>query len=628
MCIRIPERVVHARGVGAHGYFETYKDWSDLTAAQFLRQPGKKTPVFVRFSTVLGSRGSPDTVRDVRGFATRFYTDEGNFDLVGNVIAPFFVHDAIKFPDVIHAGKPHPDREIPQAGTAHDTAYDFFGKFPETIHTVLWALSGRGLVRSFRQVDGFGVHTFRLINEEGKSVFVKFIWKPLQGLSNLLWDEAQKIAGKNSDFHRVDLYTAIDKGDYPEYELGVQIIPEEDEHKFDFDLLDPTKIVPESQVPFTPLGKMVLNRNVENFFAETEQVTFCIGNVVRGIGFTNDSLLQGRLFSYMDTQLNRMNSANYMQLPINRPLNAVNNNQRDGYMQSTIHKGCVAYYPNQLQNNTPSQPKKPYIDYPEQINNVRKVKAHVASVDDHYTHAQLFYNSLTPAEQQQTVEGLRFEVGKSLDLNVRKTMIDVLNRVDNQLARRVAFAVNVPLPDKVVDNPGHKSVGLSIEERPHPPHIKTKMVAVLVAEGTNVEDAKAIYEFLKKEGAYVEYVGPRLGNVNGLEVTNTFLTTNSVLHDAVFVPDGEKAIESFMDTRTSFPYEEPAVFVLDAFRHGKPIGVSGAGAKLLQAAKVPEGMGESEGVLIGKTASELTEGFKKALIKQRFWSRLPIDPEI
>ncbi|KAK9685337.1 hypothetical protein K7432_015528, partial [Basidiobolus ranarum] len=350
---RIPERVVHARGVGAHGYFQSYGDYSNITAAKFLRNPDVKTPVFVRFSTVLGSRGSADTVRDVRGFATRFYTEEGLFDIVGNDIPVFFIQDAIKFPDLIHAAKPEPDTEMPQAGTAHDTTYDFFSEFPESLHTVLWAFSGRGIPRSLRMVEGFGVHTFRLVNPDGKSVFVKWHWKPVQGLATLVWDEAQKIGGKDPDFHRRDLYNAINNGDYPEWELGVQIIPEEDEFKYDFDLLDATKIVPESLVPVTKIGKMTLNRNVDNYFAETEQVSFHLGHIVPGIDFTNDPLLQGRLFSYLDTQLNRHGSANYHQIPINRPINAVHNNQRDGFMQTTINKGKVAYYPNNMQGNSP-----------------------------------------------------------------------------------------------------------------------------------------------------------------------------------------------------------------------------------------------------------------------------------
>ncbi|KAF7732521.1 hypothetical protein EC973_003268 [Apophysomyces ossiformis] len=630
------ERVVHARGVGAHGYFEPYKDWSDLTAADFLRKPGERTPTFVRFSTVLGSRGSPDTVRDVRGFAVRFYTKEGLFDLVGNIIAPFFIQDGIKFPDVIHAGKPEPDTEMPQAGTAHQTAYDFFAARPETLHTVLWVLSGRGIPRSFRQVEGFGVNTFRMINEKGESVFVKFHWKPLQGLSNLIWDEAQKIAGKDIDFHRRDLYNAINRGDYPEYELGVQIIPEEDENKYDFDLLDPTKIVPESLVPVTKLGKMVLNRNVDNFFSETEQVTFHPGHVVRGIGFTNDALLQGRLFSYLDTQLNRMGGPNFLQLPINRPINPVTNNQRDGLMQANIYKGVVAYHPNGLQENTPAvvdATEGGYIDYPEQVDG-RKQRGRTAKFFDFYSQPQLFWNSLTPAEQQQLVDGARFEIGKSKSMDVRRRMVDHLNHIDNGLARRVAVAIGVALPDKIEDNKNQTTVGISIEKYPKPDHIRTKTVAILTAPGTNVQEAKAMYDFLDKEGAYVEYIGLGLGTVEGLNITNTYLTTSSVLFEAVYVPGGS-SIDILMGKTSKFPYEEPALFVLDAFRHGKPVGASSDGIKLLEAAKVPlppsemgEGVQEKDGVIIGQPDDDFQTSFKKALIQQRFWSRLPLDEDI
>ncbi|KAI8096278.1 catalase-like domain-containing protein [Halteromyces radiatus] len=619
---RIPERVVHARGVGAHGYFETYKDWSDLTAASFLRTPNQKTPVFVRFSTVLGFRGSPDTVRDVRGFATRFYTDEGNFDLVGNIIAPFFVHDAIKFPDIIHAGKPQPDREIPQAGTAHDTAYDFFSQFPETLHTVLWALSGRGIPTNFRQVEGFGVHTYRLINEQGKAVFVKFIWKPLQGLCNLVWDEAQKIAGKDIDFHRNDLYNAIDRGDYPQWEFGVQIIEEKDEHAFDFDLLDPTKIVPESLVPFTPLGKMTLNRNVTNFFAETEQITFCVGHIVRGIGFTDDSLLQGRLMSYFDTQINRMGSANYMQLPINQPLNQVHNNQRDGSMQFHIHKGEVSYYPNTLQGNAPALPVKPYIEYPEQVNG-QKVRDQVPSVEDAYSHPQLFWNSLTDHEKQQLVDGARFEIGKC-QYEVRDRMVNILNHVDNSLARRVAVAIGITPPDKVVDNLGKTSKGLSIEQYKKPDNIRTRTVAILTAPGTNTNEAKATYDFLKSEGAYVEYVGVHLGDQDGLNITQTYLTTASVLWDAVYVPGGEKGIDYLSNANTSFfPAEEPLMFVVDSFRHGKPIAATNEGVKLLEKAGLDT---KAPGMVLGRNVdNHYFEDLKAAIQQQRFWDRLPMD---
>ncbi|KAI7900241.1 catalase-like domain-containing protein [Cokeromyces recurvatus] len=633
---RIPERVVHARGVGLHGYFESYGDYSNITAASFLNKKGKKTPMFVRISTVLGSRGSPDTVRDVHGFALRFYTDEGNFDIVGNNIPPFFVHDAIKFPDLIHAGKPNPNTEVPQAGTAHETAYDFFAEFPESIHTVLWALSGRGIPRSLRQVEGFGVHTYRIINEKGVSRYVKFIWKPKYGLSNLLWDEAQKIAGKDIDFHRNDMYTAINNGDYPEWEFGVQIIEEEDVDKFDFSLLDPTKLVPESLVPFTPLGRMVLNRNPDNYFAETEQVTFHPGHVVRGVGFTNDPLLQGRLFSYLDTQLNRMSGPNYMQLPINRPLTPVHNNQRDGFMQMQIHKGEVAYFPNGLQQNTPSMVdgnKGGYIEYPEKINNVTKIRGRSSKFFDFYSQAQLYWNSLNVYEKQQLVDGARFEIGKSNSMDVRRRMINVLNHIDNQLARRVAYGIGVELPNKVVENQNKTSVGLSIEAYPKAESIRTRTVAILTAPGTDTKDARDMYNYLASKGAYPSFVGVHQGVQDGLNITNTYVTTSSVLWDAIYVPGGNKSID-IMTSRTSmFAFNEPQMFVMDAFRHGKPIAASAEGVKLLEYAHVDlptaasnSTIKELNGVIVGDSADKVKTAFEAALIQQRFWARLPLDP--
>jgi catalase len=637
---RIPERVVHARGVGAHGYFESYGDHSQLTTAKFLGKAGKKTPIFVRLSTVLGFRGSPDTVRDVHGYAVRFYTDDGLFDLVGNVVSPFFVHDAMKFPDLIHAGKPEPDTETPQGGTAHETAYDFFAAFPETLHTVFWALSGRGIPRSLRQVEGFGVHTFRLINEQGENSYVKFVWKPKAGLSNLLWDEAQKIAGKDIDFHRNDLYTAINKGDFPEWEWGVQIIKDEDFDKFDFSLLDPTKLVPESIVPFTPLGKFVLNRNVDNFFAETEQVTFHPGHIVRGIGFTNDPLLQGRLFSYLDTQLARMGGANYMQLPINRPLVPVHNNQRDGFMQSQIHKGKVAYFPNGLQGNTPSMVNPDqggYIEYPEKINNVTKIRGRSSQFFDFYSQPRLFWNSLDPYEQQQLVDGARFEIGKSKSVDVRRRMVDVINKVDNSLARRIAYGVGVPLPDKVVENDGQTTVGLSIEAYPKADNIKTRTVAILTAPGTDTNEARAMYKYLEEEGAYPGFVGLHLGVTdasNGLNISDTYMTTSSVLWDAVYVPSGsEDAIKTLYSRSSYFPQDEPKMFIMDSFRHGKPILATGDGVALLKSAGIdlPENQGsvsELNGVIVSDNEQDSHDAFKKALIQQRFWVRLPLDPEI
>ena len=352
---RIPERVVHARGSGAHGYFEAYESMAEYTKASFLKEAGKQTPVFVRFSTVAGSRGSADTVRDVRGFALKFYTDEGNYDLVGNNIPVFFIQDAINFPDLIHAVKPEQDNEIPQAASAHDTFWDFVSSAPETAHMIMWAMSDRAIPRNFSMMEGFGVNTFRFVNAEGKARFVKFHWKPALGIHSLTWDEAQKLAGKDPDFNRRSLWEAIEDGNYPEYEFGVQMIEEKDEFKFDFDILDATKIWPEEQVPVRIIGKLVLNRNPDNFFAETEQVAFCPGNVVPGIDFSNDPLLQGRLFSYIDTQLTRLGGPNFHEIPVNRPVVPVHNNQRDGHMRQTVNRGKVAYTPNGLAGGYPAE---------------------------------------------------------------------------------------------------------------------------------------------------------------------------------------------------------------------------------------------------------------------------------
>ncbi|KAG0743675.1 hypothetical protein G6F62_004797 [Rhizopus arrhizus] len=631
----IPERVVHARGFGVHGYFQPYKDWSELTCAKFLCDPNKKTPVFVRFSTVLGNRGSSDTVRDIRGFATRFYTEEGNFDLVGNDVAPFFVQDAIKFVDLIHAAKPEPNKDVPQAATAHNTAYDFFSRQPESIHTVLWALSGRGTPKSLRQVEGFGVHTMRLINEQGKSVFVKFHWKPCQGLNSLEWDEAKKINGNDPDFHRNDMYTAIEKGHYPEYEFGVQIIPEEDEDKFEFDLLDSTKIVPESLVPVTPLGKMVLNRNPDDFFGESEQVTFHVAHIVRGIGITDDPLLQGRLFSYTDTQINRMNSANYHQIPINRPITPVHNNNREGFMNFNVHKGAVSYYPNAMQNNTPD-PVSPkdggYIEPPQRVNGIKQRGKHGKKLE-YFAQAQLFYNSLTTHEQQLLINNTRFELGKCTDLNVRQNFVTLLNHVDFNLAVRVANGIGVKAPEKPAnENKKQTSVGLSIENYKRPNHIKAKTIAIIVAPGIDVNQASDIYKFLSDEGALVDYVGPTVGDLEGLPIKQTFLTSSSVLYDAVFVPNGEAdAFDKMLEPCPAFPYGEPIQFIFDTYRHGKPLAISGNATALLKAAHVPVYSSKEDqekyGICIADDLNKLKADFKKAIIIQRFWARIPLDPD-
>ena len=389
---RMPERVVHARGAAAHGVFKLYKPMAEFTKAGFLQDTSVETPVFVRFSTVLGSRGSADTARDVRGFAVRFYTQEGNFDLVGNNIPVFFVQDAIKFPDLVHAAKPEPHNEIPQASTAHDNFWDFISLMPESTHTIMWVMSDRGIPRSYANMEGFGVHTFRLINDAGVSCFVKFHWKPVAGVHSLVWDEAQKLGGKDPDFHRRGLWESIEQGVYPEYELGVQIVADEKEFDFDFDLLDATKMIPESLVPVQIIGKMTLNRNPDNYFAETEQVAFHLGNIVPGIDFTNDPLLQGRLFSYIDTQINRFGSANYHELPINKPVVDVSNNQRDGIMRQGIIKGRVNYEPNSLGGGCPMQKMMQeggFVSHPEAMDGT-KIRARSPSFSDHFSQAALF----------------------------------------------------------------------------------------------------------------------------------------------------------------------------------------------------------------------------------------------
>src|ERR1700743_805028 len=437
---RIPERIVHARGSAAHGVFQLYESLGEYTKAAFLQDPAVETPVYVRFSTVQGPRGSADTVRDVRGFAVKFYTEEGNYDLVGNNMPVFFIQDSIKFPDLIHAVKPEPHNEIPQAASAHDTFWDFISLTPESMHMIMWAMSDRAIPRSLRRMEGFGVHTFRFINAQGKSHFVKFHWKPLLGMHSVAWDEAQKISGKNSDFHRLDLYEAIESGAFPEWECGVQLVPEEDEHKYPFDLLDPTKLIPEEIVPVMRIGKMVLNRNPDNFFAETEQVAFHPGHLVPGIDFTNDPLLQGRLFSYTDTQLSRLGSPNFHEIPINRSINPVYNNQRDGHMRQQINVGKSSYHPNTTGGGCPFQAKVAeggFSSFEERID-ARKVRARSKSFMDFFSQATLFFNSQSEPEQNHIVDALRFELGKVETVAIRERMVGLLSKVSPDLAKKVA----------------------------------------------------------------------------------------------------------------------------------------------------------------------------------------------
>lgn len=561
---RIPERVVHARGSAAHGIFETYECASDITKAQFLNGKGTKTPVFVRFSTVAGSRGSADTVRDARGFATKFYTQEGNYDLVGNNIPVFFIQDAIKFPDFVHAVKPEPNNEIPQAQSAHDTFWDFIANNQESAHMVMWHMSDRSIPRSYRMMEGFGVNTYRFVNKEGKAHFVKFHWKPKLGVKSLVWDEAQIIAGKDPDFHRRDLWESIERGHFPEWELGVQLIPVEDEFKFSFDILDATKIWPEEEVPVRILGKMTLNKNVDNFFAETEQAAFHVGHVVPGIDFSNDPLLQGRLFSYTDTQLIRLGGPNFHEIPINKPICPFHNNQRDGYGRQTINVGQVSYHKNSLANNTPSPVSEAdggYTHYQEKVEG-HKVRARSDSFKDHFSQARLFWLSMTDIEKKHIINAFSFELGKVKNKSIRKQVVDMFAHVSYTLASSIADNIGIippvqkEVPHITQTSPAVSQIINAVESA------QTSKVAVIVSENTN-EKLNDLIATLLSENIVVELVSTKQGIINGYEVHETFSTTSSVLYDGVYVTG------AFQDSSQQVKSEQ---FIEEAYQHCKTIG--------------------------------------------------------
>ncbi len=584
---RIPERVVHARGAAAYGSFRPYEGLSDLTAAHFLSGPDVVTPVFVRFSTVAGSRGSADTVRDVRGFAVKFYTEQGNYDLVGNNMPVFFIQDGIKFPDFVHAVKPEPHNEIPQAQSAHDTLWDFAGLQPETTHMMMWLMSDRAVPRSYRTMQGFGVHTFRFVNAQGRGTFVKFHWKPLLGTHSLVWDEAQRIQGKDPDFNRRDLWDSIERGQFPEWELGVQLVPEEDEHAFDFDLLDATKIIPEERVPVRPIGKLVLDRNPDNFFAETEQVAFHTANVVPGIDFTNDPLLQARNFSYLDTQLLRLGGPNFQHIPVNRPVAPVDHNQRDGFSQHRVHRGRTAYYPNSVGGGCPALADEGvYRHYTEKVEG-HKVRERAESFKDHYSQATLFYNSLASWEREHLVAAFRFELGKCEDVGVRRRMVANLVNVDAGLARAVAEGVGVEPPEEgSARNHGRSSPALS-QARTTFGSVVGRQVALLVADGVDAASVEGLREPLARDGAVVELLAPADGTVRTsdggeLAVDRALPTVSSVLYDAVAVPDGADSVAVLSGDGLA------RHFVLEAYKHHKPVALVGAGAELGVAPPLPE----------------------------------------
>ncbi|AEX54036.1 catalase [Rahnella aquatilis CIP 78.65 = ATCC 33071] len=625
---RIPERIVHARGAAAHGYFQPYRSMKDVTKASFLSDPEQKTPVFVRFSTVQGSRGSADTVRDIRGWATKFYTDEGIYDLVGNNTPVFFIQDAHKFPDFVHAVKPEPHNEIPQGASAHDSFWDYVSLQPETLHNVFWAMSDRGIPRSYRTMEGFGIHTFRFVNAEGKATFVRFHWKPLAGKASLLWDEAQKLAGKDADFHRRDLWEAIEAGDYPEYELGVQLIPEEDEFKFDFDLLDPTKLIPEKLVPVELIGKMVLNRNPDNFFAETEQAAFHPGHIVPGIDFTNDPLLQGRLFSYTDTQISRLGGPNFHEIPINRPTCPFHNFQRDGMHRQDIDTNPANYEPNSLNNNWPRETPPAasgggFESYPERVD-AEKIRQRSPSFAEYYAHPRLFWLSQTPAEQDHIVGAFSFELSKVARPYIRERVVDLLAHVDQTLAQKVAKNLGITLSAEILKIKPPKPVN-GLKNDPSlslyasgKGTIKGRQVAILLGEGVNAADVLETLQAFQAAGVHPKLLASHLGNVTAddgstLPVDATFAGSPSITVDAVIVPHGH--IDALLMNGDARHY------VLEAYKHLKVVGLSGDARRFKSLLGLTDGVPE-EGVVEGEKAEgALLKTFLDDMHKHRIWSR-------
>ncbi len=636
---RIPERIVHARGSAAHGHFELYESMSKYTKAGFLNDTKIKTPVFVRFSTVAGSRGSSDLARDVRGFSVKFYTQEGNYDLVGNNMPVFFIQDAMKFPDLIHAVKPEPHNEIPQAASAHDTFWDFISLMPESMHMIMWVMSDRAIPRSLRMMEGFGVHTFRFINEKGKSHFVKFHWKPVLGVHSVAWDEAQNISGKDPDFHRRDLWEAIESGAFPEWELGVQLVEEKDEFKFGFDLLDPTKLIPEELVPVKIIGKLTLNRNPDNFFAETEQVAFHPGHLVPGIDFSNDPLLQGRLFSYTDTQLSRLGSPNFHEIPINRPIVDVHNNQRDGHMRQAINKSKTSYEPNTLGGGCPFQAMMKNMGFTSFLERIdaKKIRNRSKSFMDHFSQATLFFNSQSNEEKAHIINALRFELGKVQVPEIRERMVGLLTQVDNGLANKVAEGLGIVAKAPV--QPMNHSVPADETPKDYQPvkgkssvdrsealsmkntiknSIATRRIAFLAADGVDGASLESMKKTLEGKGATVKIIAPKLGFIksatgNAIKVDESFLTATSVVYDAVFIPGGKESMDAL--TREA----DALHFINEAYKHCKAIAATPSGEALLKASYINMDA-KDEGVVIEKN-EKLDKAFTKAIAQHRFWER-------
>ncbi len=619
---RIPERVVHARGSAAHGFFELTSSLSDVSKAGIFNRVGERTPVFVRFSTVAGNKGSFDTARDVRGFAVKFYTKEGNWDLVGNNIPVFFIQDAIKFPDLIHAAKPEPDREFPQAQTAHDTFWDYASLTPESTHMLMWIMSDRAIPRSYRMMEGFGVHSFRLVNTAGQSTYVKFHWRPMLGMQSLIWDEALKLNGADPDYHRRDLWNAIDSGDFPEWQLCVQLFDEDFAKKFDFDILDASKIIPEEQVPLKVIGRLVLDRNPANFFAETEQVAFCASHVVPGIDFTNDPLLQGRLFSYLDTQLKRLGGPNFAEIPINRPQCPVMNFQRDGHMQVAVPEGRVNYSPSSLATVGPRpDPRSGYQSFAAREEG-DKLRVRAASFADHFSQARQFFESLSVPEQNHVIAAFTFELSKVETKAVRARMLSQLANVDSAIAKRVANGLghedpinNAPTSTKARTNL-KLSPALSILAKAKPT-LKGRMIGVLVADGSDPAFVAALKTSATQNGAKLKVIAPKVEGAkasDGTMIPGDFQLAGgpSVLFDAVVVAVSSQGAQQLAMQSAAIN------FVADAFAHLKVIGHTSAAAPLLQRANVMNDSG-----VVALDGASAANTFITIAAKGRIWEREP-----
>ncbi|MCZ4091304.1 catalase [Sinorhizobium psoraleae] len=620
---RIPERVVHARGYGAHGYFETYESLSAITRADVFQRAGERTPAFVRFSTVAGSKGSADLARDVRGFAVKIYTKEGNWDIVGNNIPVFFIQDAIKFPDVIHSVKPEPDREFPQAQSAHDNFWDFISLTPESMHMIMWVMSDRAIPRSFRFMEGFGVHTFRFVNEKDESTFVKFHWKPKLGLQSVAWNEAVKINGADPDFHRRDLWDAIQSGNFPEWDLHVQLFDQDFADRFDFDILDPTKIIPEEVLPTKPVGRLVLDRMPDNFFAETEQVAFMTQNVPPGIDFSDDPLLQGRNFSYLDTQLKRLGSPNFTHIPINAPKCPFQHFQQDGHMAMRNPVGRVNYQPNSWGEGPRESPMKGFRHFASDEQGP-KVRLRAESFADHYSQARLFFVSQTPPEQRHIADALTFELSKVQTPAIRERMVSHLLNIDETLGKKVAHALGLKSVPKPADAavPTRQdldpSPALSIIER-GPKRFEGRKLGILVTDGTDASVLKAVTTAVITEGAVFEFIAPKVGGITAsdgqwMQAHQMIEGAPSVLYDAVVLLPSPNAVAELVDVAAARD------FVADAFAHCKYIGYVEAAVPLLEKAGIANALDEGT-ISLGDPKSVQT--FVKSLGSLRVWAREP-----